>query len=225
MWKSCMHLTVLLLCCVATSAQAASVFTTASIAKQTITSPLVGGSINLSASGRQTFTVDPIGGTANVVSDLRGTDFVTAFGTFAYKLYNTQTVGTITNLAGGLYEVKFSVLFELKIDGGPLDGVVFETLQDSTFQATVSGFPFPVGSVLGDPNRPNDVVGVFLKSDPNSVLANFGVNIGDPVGTSSDRTVTTYGVVPEPTVFVSCVMGMSLLGAIGRKKRLRRQAV
>ena len=50
--------------------------------------------------------------------------------------------------------------------GSPLDGVTFETLSNATFQSTVPGFPFPDGSVFGDPNRPNDAVAIFVKSDP-----------------------------------------------------------
>lgn len=203
------------------SASADYQFITQSTATQTITSPLVaGGSIVLDAAGSQEFTIDPVGGTANVVSDFKGTDFETVVGTFNYKLYNTATVGTVTT-NNGQYTVTFSLLFELKIVGGLLDGVTFETLTNATFTGTFDSIPFPDNSVFGDPNRPDDAVAIFLKSDPNGVLGSIGVGIGDPVGTSSNRVVTALRPVPEPSALASCAFGLGLVAAFGLRGRRR----
>ena len=220
-------LPLLALSVVAATANADFQFDTASTATQTITSTLVtGGSIPLNAAGTQHFTIDPVAGTASVTSAFTGSDFVTPFGTFSYTLYNTATNGTVT-LSGGNYTIEFMLLFELQITGGGgglLDGVTFETKDNAIFRGTVASLPFPSNSVFDDPNRPNDAVTIFLKSDPNGVLAANGVPLNSPVGTSSDRVVTTLRSVPEPSTLLLGALGAVLIGAFGLRKRMARRA-
>jgi hypothetical protein len=204
---------------IATASGASINFDTKSTAVQRITSDLVGGSIILNAAGTQHFTVDLDAGTANVTSDFKGTDLETPLGTFAYDLYNTATVGTAVDNGDGTYTISFTLLFELKVTSGPLDGVVFETLTDSLFQSTVSSIPFPDGTVFGDPARPNDETTIYLKSDPSGILSGLGINVGDPVGTSSDRTVTILSVVPEPSSLALLGLGSLALAGVARRKR------
>jgi hypothetical protein len=204
---------------IATASGASINFDTQSTAVQRITSDLVGGSIILNAAGTQHFTVDLDAGTANVTSDFKGTDLETPLGTFAYDLYNTATVGTAVDNGDGTYTISFTLLFELKVTSGPLDGVVFETLTDSLFQSTVSSIPFPDGTVFGDPARPNDETTIYLKSDPSGILSGLGINVGDPVGTSSDRTVTILSVVPEPSSLALLGLGSLALAGVARRKR------
>jgi len=188
-------------------AQASFVFTTTSVARQTIISDFVtGGEINLEATGTQTFTLNS-DGTATVVSNFRGEDFSipTSADPLAYKLRNTTFDGTIN---GNL--VTFSVRFELEIDdirSSDFNGVVFETRQEGIFQANMIGNSFPVNTVFKDRTSVNDSVNVFLG--------------GEVIGTSSQRTVTITGVVPEPgtiAIFASLV-GMFGVG----RKRFRRK--
>jgi len=200
-------------------------FYTASTATQTISSQLVpGGSIDLNASGIQHFTIDTVAGTANVTSDFKGTDFLTPFGAASYNLYNTETTGTVTDNGGGSFTIAYLLLFELEITSGPLAGVIFETLDNALFQTTVPSIPFPDNTVFGDPSRPNDVVAIYLKSDPNGVLGSIGVPIGAPVGTSSNRVVTAVRSVPEPTAMVSGAIGAGLLGTFGLRKGSHRRS-
>jgi hypothetical protein len=202
------------------SASGASIdFNTQSTAVQTITSDLVGGSIVLSAAGTQHFTVDLDAGTANVTSDFKGTDLVTPVGTFDYDLYNTATTGTAVDNGDGTYTIRYTLLFELKVTSGALDGVVFETRTDSLFETTVTSIPFPDGTVLGDPARPDDETTIYLQADPNGVLASLGVNVGDPVGTSSNRTVTILTVVPEPSGLALLGLGALALAGVARRSR------
>ena len=196
-------------------------FYTKSTATQTITSPLVsGGMIDLHSAGTQHYSIDTTLGTAGVTSDFQGSDFQTPSGTFNYDLYNTATTGTVTDI-GGLFTVKFLLLFELKIVGGPLDGVTFETKSNAIFQSTVSSLPFPTMTAFGDPARPQDAVAIFLKADPNGVLRSLGVPVGAPVGSSSNRVVTTLGTVPEPASAGMLGLGVAALLAVGRHRRSR----
>ncbi|APW61842.1 PEP-CTERM sorting domain-containing protein [Paludisphaera borealis] len=194
------------------------VFETQSTAVQTITSDLVpNGSITLNAAGPQQFTLDLTTGFANVVSAFHGSDFVTPLGTATYDLYNTATTGTITD-NGGSYTIHFSLLFELKITSGPLDGVIFETKTNSIFETTVASLPFPSNTVFGDPARPNDGVTIFVKEDPNGVLASLGIPVGSPVGTSSNRVVTTLNVVPEPASLSMLALGVAGIAGYMRRR-------
>lgn len=206
----------------APAAEAASiVFNTQSTAVQTISSDLFPtGSIVLSAAGTQHFTIDPTTGFADVTSEFKGSDFVAPDGSATYNLYNTATTGTVTD-NGGSFTVHFSLLFELAITSGVLNGVVFETKDDAIFEGTVASLPYPPNSVFGDPNRPNDSVNIFLKADPNGVMASLGVAVGDPVGSSSNRVVTTLSVIPEPASLT--LLGVGAVGLIGRF--MRRPAV
>ena len=205
----------------APAANAELIINTWSSATQTITSPLIPGtSIVLDAAGTQQFTIDTATGFANVVSDFKGSDFETPLGTATYDLYNTMTTGTVTD-NGGSYTISYSLLFELKITSGPLEGVIFETLTDSIFETTVSSLPFPPGTAFGDPARPNDPTGIFLKADPNGVLASLGVTIGSQVGVSSDRVVTVLSIVPEPTSALLLGLGVSSLVSYARWRRSR----
>ncbi len=226
--RLCLALVALSL--VAASASADLQFDTETTADQTITSPLArNGSIDLKSTGTQHFTIDLIAGTANVTSAFTGSDFYTALSPdpFTYSLYNTTTAGTVT-FSGGLYTIAFPLLFELAItggNGGVLNGVVFNTIDPALFQTTVASFPFPNNTVFGDPNRPNDPVTLYLKSDPNGALAAMGVNVGDPVGASTNRVVTILRSVPEPSALLSVAVGAGLIGAFGlRKKQARRAA-
>jgi len=217
--RVCLTLFGLFTLSLATASGASINFDTQSTAVQTITSDLVGGSIVLSAAGTQHFTVDLDAGTANVTSDFKGTDLVTPLGTFSYDLYNTATVGTAVDNGDGTYTISYLLLFELKVTSGALDGVVFETLSDSLFESTVSSIPFPDGTVFGDPARPDDETTIFLKTDPNGALAGLGINVGDPVGTSSNRVVTALTVVPEPSSLALLGLGALALGGIARRSR------
>jgi hypothetical protein len=218
-------LSLLALSLAASSANADIQFETESTATQTIDSPLVlNDQIVLHSAGNQYFTIDPGTGFANVTSDFHGNDFATSFGNFSYDLYNTATTGTVT-VSGGQYTVTFTLLFELRITSSFLAGVTFETFQNATFQGTVGSLPFPDGSVFGDPNRPNDAVTIFLKSDPNGILGSFGIPVGAPVGTSSDREVEILRTVPEPSAFLSVAIGAGLLGAFGLRKKTTRRPV
>ena len=218
---------LLALSVVASSANAEFDFVTDSTATQTITSPLVdGGSIDLKSTGTQHFSIDPAAGTANVTSAFTGADFDALGTSFSYDLYNTATTGTVTS-SGGVYTIKYTLLFELKITGGgggALDGVTFETKDTAIFQSSVTSLPFPDNTVFGDPSRPNDVVKIYLKSDPNGVLAANGVPVGAVIGTSSDRVVTVLRSVPEPASLVSWAIGAGLLGAFGLRKKVRLRA-
>ena len=91
--------------------------------------------------------------------------------------------------------------------------MVFETKDDAIFEGTVASLPFPPNSVFGDPNRPNDSVNIYLKADPNGVMASLGVAVGDPVGSSSNRVVTTLNVIPEPASLT--LLGVGAAGLIG----------
>jgi hypothetical protein len=204
----------------APAADASIVFDTQSTAVQTITSPLYAGlpnsSIVLSAAGTQQFTLDLTTGVANVTSSFHGTDFLATDGFASYDLYNTATTGTVTD-NGGSFTIHFSLLFELKITSGALDGVIFETKTDSIFEGTVASLPFPNNSVFGDPARPNDSVAIFVKADPNGVLGLLGIPIGAQAGSSSDRVVTTLNVIPEPASLV--MFGLGVVGLIGCTRR------
>lgn len=212
--------TLLGLFLLAPAANASIVFDTQSTATQTISSDLFPtGSIDLNAAGTQQFTLDLATGFANVTSNFKGADFATPLGTFNYDLYNTITTGTITD-NGGSFTISYLLLFELKITSGALDGVIFETKTNALFETTVASLPFPPNTVFGDPNRPNDAVDIFVKADPNGVLASLGINVGDAVGSSSNRVVTTLNVIPEPTSV--SLLGLGVLGLVGYARRRTR---
>jgi hypothetical protein len=195
-------------------------FETQSTGVQTISSDLSpAGPIVLHASGTQRFTLDPAAGVADVTSDFHGSDFPTPSGLATYDLYNTATVGTVIE-AAGVFKAHYSLLFELKVTGGDLAGVVFETREGAIFEGTVASLPFPPDSVFGDPNRPDDGVAIHVKADPNGVMASLGVRVGDPAGRSSNRVVTTLGVVPGPGG--QTLLGLGLAGAIGAALRRSR---
>lgn len=199
------------------SASGQVVFDTNSLAVQTITSPVFGGAVPLSASGTQHFTVNPATGFAGVTSVLHGTDMPNpaAPGTFMnYDLYNTTTNGSITGL--GPYVVNFDVLFELRVTSGPFTGLIFETQQFGTFTASnVASLPFPNNTNFSDPTPP-DTVAVFVKTDPTGTF-----QPGTLVGTSSDRLVTIVGVVPEPSSLALVGAGLGL--AAWRRRRAGRR--
>lgn len=208
------------------AADAAFVFRTQSTATLAIASPLFGAEpVRLSASGPQVFTIDPISGFANVTSAFRGTDLPDPLNPsrfLPYFLANTVTAGTVVTNTNGSFNVNYQLLFELTITGGPLTGITFETLQNSTFAAAnIPRIPFPVGTSFFDPTGP-DTRPIFLKSDPNSILAGLGIRPGDPVGTSSNRLVTLNAlVVPEPSSLAALSIGTSALGFF-RLSRFRR---
>ncbi len=213
----------------ASAAEAAIIFTTQSTATQSISSPLFGPNpVQLSAVGPQVFSIDTAAGTANVISALTGSDLpdpLNPGGFLTYSLANTATTGTIVTNPDGTYNVDFQLLFELMITSGPLSGITFETLQNSTFAASnIPTIPFPPGTAFSDPLSP-DITVIFLKSDPNNILAGLGINIGDPIGVSFGRVVTIDAVtsVPEPTTLVVSI-GMCILGVTRPWLRQRRTA-
>lgn len=76
------------------------------------------------------------------------------------------------------------------------------------FQAVNTEVPIPIGTLFEDPNRPNDVLQIV--AGPNQI----GINEGEIVGTSFNRTIVT---VPEPSsLFVLFAMTSSL--ALFRKR-------
>lgn len=190
----------------ASPATAQVIFTTNSLATQTITSPVFGGAVPLSATGTQDFTINPATGFAGVTSALHGTDMPNpaAPGTFMnYDLYNTTTNGSITG--SGPYVVNFDVLFELRVTSGPFTGLTFETQQFSTFTASnVASVPFPNNTLFFDPTPP-DTVSIFVKTDPTNTFPP-----GTLVGTSSDRLVTIVSIVPEPSSLALAAVGVGL---------------
>lgn len=200
------------------TARADVVFETRSLATQTITSPLFGGAVVISAPGTQRFTLDLDTGQASVTSDFQGTDLpdpLNPGGFLSYDLYNTATTGTVAQNASGDYDVSFFLLFELAITSGLLDGQRFATFQAAEFTATdIVGLPFPAGTIFSDPSPP-DTVTIFAATSLPGVYA-----AGDPVGTSSGRTVTVLSVVPEPSSLA--LLGVGGLGLLGLGRRRRR---
>jgi MYXO-CTERM domain-containing protein len=193
-----------------------------STATQTLTSPLFGGSVVVTASGPQTFTLDLDAGTASVTSLFQGTDLPNAGapGTFLpYDLYNTATTGTVVAVPGG-YNINFELLFELKITEPTFGGMTFETKQNATFFTADASLPFAPGTVFSD-QTPPDTLPIFLKSDPLGLLAGFGLAVGDVTGTSSLRTVTINSAVPEPSSFALVAAG--LVGAAAWRFRRRNE--
>ncbi len=185
------------------------VFDTESTATQTIYSPLLGGSVNLTSHGPQEFTLDTTSGSANVTSEFKGSDFpVPGYGYVTYDLYNTMTTGTVTKSTTGPYVVSFQLLFELKLTGGPLAGLTFETLDNATFTASnIPTIPFPAGTAFSDPGG-SDTVNIYVKSDPTNTYAP-----GTLAGTSSNRLVTINSIVPEPSSLVMALTaGLAGLG-------------
>ncbi len=159
-------------------------------------------------------------GTATVTSAFTGTDFPNPLsrGSFLnYDLYNTTTTGTVTQV-GSMYDVNFSVLFELQLTSGPLAGVTFQAESFATFDAAIiPSIPFPVGTSFSDPNSPNDVVPIYVKSDPTNTFP-----VGAEVGASFDRAVT---VVPEPSsLSLTTAAALATLMGLGFTWRRRRQA-
>jgi hypothetical protein len=198
----------------------AEIFETVSVATQTIESPLFGSApVVISATGIQIFTLDVGTGVAGVTSDFKGTDLPDPLspGSFLnYDLYNipASTSGTIVLNGSGSYDVDFQLLFGLTITSGVLAGQTFETKEFATFAATnIPSIPFPAGTVFADPTPP-DTVAIFAKTS----LANV-YNAGDPVGTSSNRTVTILNVVPEPASIVTLGLGAFCLAGISWKRR------
>jgi hypothetical protein len=192
-----------------------------STATQTLTSPLFGGSVNITASGPQTFTLDLDAGTASVTSLFHGTDLPNAGapGTFLpYDLYNTATTGTVVAVPGG-YNINFELLFELKITEPTFGGMTFETKQNATFFASNASLPFAAGTVFSDPTPP-DMLPIFLKSDPLGLLGPFGLSVGNQTGASSLRTVTINSAVPEPSSIA--LVSAGLLGGFAWRLRRRK---
>jgi len=191
------------------------VFDTKSTADQMISSPLL-GTFALDASGPQTFTIDTTNGTANVTSAFQGSDLPDPFvpGQYdTYNLYNIPafTTGTVTTTPSG-YNISFSLLFELDVMSGSLNGLSLVTMQYATFAASnVPTLPFPVGAAFSDPSGPAPVA-VYLKND-------FGpYPAGTPVGLSYDRVVT---VVPEPSAITLLGIGVVALCCYGRRSRAK----
>jgi hypothetical protein len=196
------------------AARAGFIFDTQSMASQTISSPLFGSDpVVITAMGSQQFSLDLATGVASVESFFQGTDLPDPLspGSFlSYDLYNTpaSTTGSVSINAAGNYDVVFTLLFELKITSGPLAGQTFETTQLATFAALdVPSLPFPDGTAFADPN-PADTVVIYAKTSLPGVY-----NAGDPIGTSSGRTVTVLSVVPEPSGLAT--LGTGALGLLG----------
>jgi hypothetical protein len=192
------------------------VFDTVSTADQMISSPLL-GTFALDASGTQTFTIDTTNGTANVKSAFQGSDLPDPFvpGLYdTYNLYNipASTTGTVTTTPSG-YNISFSLLFELDVTSGSLNGLSLVTTQYATFAASnVPALPFPVGTSFFDPSGPAPVT-VYLKND-------FGpYPAGTPVGMSYDRVVTISSVVPEPPAITLLGIGVAGLCCYGWRFR------
>lgn len=209
-------LSMLSLGCLGLEARADIVFNTESRATQEIYSPPLGGVFTLNAFGPQTFDLNLVTGTASVTSAFKGSDFPDPFDPsmpFTYDLYNTVTTGTVTQV-GSMYDVSFSLLFELKLTSGPLAGLTFETLDYATFAASnIPSLPFPSGTSFSDPSAPADFVNIYVKYDPTGTFAP-----GTLVGASFDRVVT---VVPEPSSLISAAVLSALvgLGIAGRHRQ------
>ena len=140
-----------------------------------------------------------------------------------YDLYNipASTSGTVVLNGSGSYDVSFQLLFELMITSGVLAGQTFETKQDATFTATsIPGLPFPAGTVFADPTPPDTVL-VYAKTSLPGIY-----NAGDPIGTSSSRTVTILRAVPEPAGIVTLGVGaLCLAGMRWNRRRVTRDLV
>jgi hypothetical protein len=227
MSRNLLALAVVSLLTLGSSARAAVIFETVSVARQTLTSPLFGSApVVISATGAQIFTLDLGTGMAGVTSDFQGTDLPDPLnpGSFLnYDLYNipASTTGTVVLNGAGSYDVSFELLFELMITSGALAGQTFETLAFATFAASnIPSIPFPAGTVFADPTPP-DTVAIFAKTSLPGVY-----NAGDPVGTSSDRTVTILRVVPEPANIVTLGIGaLCLAGMSWKRRRVTRDQV
>jgi hypothetical protein len=227
MSRNWLGLAVVGLLTLGSSARAAVIFETVSVATQTIASPLFGSDpVVISATGVQIFTLDLGTGVAGVTSDFKGTDLPDPLnpGSFLnYDLYNipASTTGTVVLNSSGSYDVDFQLLFEVMITSGDLAGQTFETQEFATFAATnIPSIPFPAGTVFADSTPPDTVV-IFAKTSLPGVY-----NAGDPVGTSSDRTVTILNVVPEPASIVTLGMGaLCLAGMSWKRRRVTRDQV
>lgn len=210
---------MLTLGCQGLVARADIVFSTESTATQQINSPLLGGTFTLVAHGPQTFDIDLATGTASVTSAFKGSDFPDPFEPsvpFTYDLYNTATTGTVTQV-GSMYDVSFSLLFELKLTSGPLAGLTFETLDNATFAASnIPTIPFPAGTSFSDPMAPMDAVNIYVKYDPT-----FTFPVGTLAGYSFDRVVTINEVVPELSSF-TLAASLAALTGLGLARRRRR---
>jgi hypothetical protein len=204
-------------------ARAGFAFSTQSTAAQTLTSPLFDPtgqgnptSITIIATGPQQYAGDVATGTSTVASQFHGFDFPTPFGLAQYDLYNTTTTGTITPNGSGGYNDAYTLLFELAITSGPLTGVVFETKQTTVFTANnIPTIPFPVGTAFSS----LEPLAVYLKTDPTNGA--LGVNVGSPVGVSSNRVVTITAITtPLPPTALLLAAGPALLACGGRLRRM-----
>ena len=191
-------------------------FDTISTADLDFVSLLIYGDSNprqLSSTGPQSFSIDTTAGTADVDSFFQGNDLEDPFnpgGFLSYELYNTTTSGTVTpSGTPGLFDVDFTLLFELEITSGAFAGVIFETTDFTSFTTTDATMPFAPGTIFSSPGP----IDIFVKVDPTGTFPP-----GTFVGTTDNRTVTVNSVIPEPASLSLLGFGLGIVFLRSRRR-------
>jgi hypothetical protein len=135
--------------------------------------------------------------------DLSNDETVFPIGPEKVEVLSTGTVNLVSQFGIQIFDPSRSVVL-----------ASLYTLEAGLFQSVDAGIPVPNRTVFEDPNRPDDVLVVVAGEN------GLGIPIGEPVGLSFNRTVTT---VPEPSSTAIFAVGSLCLaaGAGLRRKRCR----